>query len=125
PERMWRSDLPPSEASVPADSAAAGGGAGRRVIGQSRTKPSPTKPSETKPSETKQAKPRAKATRQLDNSKRKGGGGRASDDDDSGGAGPDELAALDDLGGAGTWEVFGRRLRLTNLDKELFPARRA
>jgi bifunctional non-homologous end joining protein LigD len=36
---------------------------------------------------------------------------------------PEELAALDDLGEAGTWEVFGRNLRLTNLDKELFPAR--
>jgi bifunctional non-homologous end joining protein LigD len=35
----------------------------------------------------------------------------------------DELAALDDLGEAGTWEVFGRRLRVTNLDKVLFPAR--
>jgi bifunctional non-homologous end joining protein LigD len=34
-----------------------------------------------------------------------------------------ELAALDQLGPEGTWEVFGRRLRLTNLDKELFPAR--
>jgi bifunctional non-homologous end joining protein LigD len=35
----------------------------------------------------------------------------------------DELAALDELGSAGTWEVFGRSLRLTNLDKEYFPAR--
>ena len=35
----------------------------------------------------------------------------------------EELAALDGLGGAGTWEVFGRQLRLTNLDKEYFPAR--
>ena len=34
----------------------------------------------------------------------------------------DELAALDDLGRNGTWEVFGRRLKVTNLDKELFPA---
>jgi bifunctional non-homologous end joining protein LigD len=40
-------------------------------------------------------------------------------------AGPaeDELAALADLGHAGTWRVFGRELRLTNLDKELFPGR--
>ena len=40
-------------------------------------------------------------------------------------AGPDEeeLAALDDLGAGGTWEVYGRRLKLTNLDKELFPGR--
>ena len=35
----------------------------------------------------------------------------------------DELAALDDLGAGGAWEVFGRRLRLTNLDKVLFPPR--
>jgi bifunctional non-homologous end joining protein LigD len=35
----------------------------------------------------------------------------------------DELSALDDLGAAGSWEVFGRRLRLSNLDKEIFPGR--
>jgi bifunctional non-homologous end joining protein LigD len=35
----------------------------------------------------------------------------------------DELAALDELRSAGTWEIFGRSLRVTNLDKVLFPAR--
>jgi bifunctional non-homologous end joining protein LigD len=35
----------------------------------------------------------------------------------------DELAALDELGQAGTWEVLGRSLRVTNLDKVLFPGR--
>jgi bifunctional non-homologous end joining protein LigD len=35
-----------------------------------------------------------------------------------------ELAALDDLGEQGTWEVFGRELKLTNLGKELFPGRK-
>jgi bifunctional non-homologous end joining protein LigD len=35
----------------------------------------------------------------------------------------DELAALDGIRANGTWDVFGRSLRLTNLDKELFPAR--
>jgi bifunctional non-homologous end joining protein LigD len=39
------------------------------------------------------------------------------------GPGNAELAALDALGHSGTWEVFGRQLRLTNLDKTLFPAR--
>ncbi len=34
----------------------------------------------------------------------------------------DELAELDALGTAGTWQVFGRELRVTNLDKVLFPA---
>lgn len=38
-------------------------------------------------------------------------------------AGADELAALDALPGAGTWSVFGRELRVSNLDKVLFPAR--
>jgi len=35
----------------------------------------------------------------------------------------DDLAALDDLGGSGTWHVFGRDLKVTNLDKVLFPGR--
>ncbi len=34
----------------------------------------------------------------------------------------DELAALDALGSAGTWSIFGRDLRVTNVDKVLFPA---
>jgi bifunctional non-homologous end joining protein LigD len=118
PDRMWRSDLPPSQASVPADSAAkTKAAAGRRVIGQSGAQPSEAK---TKP--RAKAKPRTRS----DNSKKS-----RDADDDPGGAGqvappsPDELAALDDLGDGGTWEVFGRRLKLTNLDKEIFPARRA
>jgi bifunctional non-homologous end joining protein LigD len=36
----------------------------------------------------------------------------------------DELAALDALGANGEWEVQGQVLRLTNLEKVLFPARR-
>ncbi len=35
----------------------------------------------------------------------------------------DELAALEDLGANGRWDVFGRQLKLTNLDKEMFPGR--
>jgi bifunctional non-homologous end joining protein LigD len=62
PDRIWRSDLPASEASV-----------------ELRPRPVP-------------------------------------------GASEDELAALEELGNGGTWHVFGRDLRLTNLDKELFPA---
>jgi bifunctional non-homologous end joining protein LigD len=34
----------------------------------------------------------------------------------------DELAVLEDLGASGRWTVFGRELRVTNLDKVLFPA---
>jgi bifunctional non-homologous end joining protein LigD len=35
----------------------------------------------------------------------------------------DELAALDSFGASARWRVFGRELRITNLDKVLFPAR--
>ena len=40
-------------------------------------------------------------------------------------AGPsdDELHELDGLKSEGTWQIFGRRLRVTNLDKVLFPPR--
>jgi bifunctional non-homologous end joining protein LigD len=35
----------------------------------------------------------------------------------------DDLRVLDKLKGGGTWSVFGRELRVTNLDKVLFPPR--
>ena len=38
------------------------------------------------------------------------------------GPGQDELDELDALGPAGVWHIFGRDLRVTNLDKVLFPA---
>jgi len=69
PERMWRSDLPPAEASVAIGAAAGPAGPG------------------------------------------------------AAGPGAAELDALGALGSGGTWEVLGRRLRVTNLDKVLFPAR--
>jgi bifunctional non-homologous end joining protein LigD len=37
-------------------------------------------------------------------------------------ASEDDMAALDALGSAGKWSVFGRELRVTNLDKVLFAA---
>ena len=37
----------------------------------------------------------------------------------------EELAELDALGSEGRWRVFGRELRVTNLDKQLFPGRPA
>jgi bifunctional non-homologous end joining protein LigD len=66
PERLWRSDLPASQASV--------------AVGRHRFK-------------------------------------------DVTGPSDDELEALGSLRSSGTWEVFGRQLRLTNLDKVLFPAK--
>jgi bifunctional non-homologous end joining protein LigD len=42
---------------------------------------------------------------------------------DFAGATDDEIAALDALGAKGHWEIQGRELALTNLDKVLFPKR--
>jgi bifunctional non-homologous end joining protein LigD len=39
------------------------------------------------------------------------------------GPSPVELKALDELKTSGRWNIFGRELRVTNLDKVLFPAR--
>jgi bifunctional non-homologous end joining protein LigD len=36
---------------------------------------------------------------------------------------PDELAELESFGASGRWHIFGRELRVTNLDKVLFPPR--
>ncbi|HXW81285.1 MAG TPA: DNA polymerase ligase N-terminal domain-containing protein [Acidimicrobiales bacterium] len=38
-------------------------------------------------------------------------------------AGADEIDALDHIGREGTWRIFGRELKVTNLDKVLFDAR--
>ena len=67
PDRMWRSDLPPDQASV-------------------SLRPEPHRP-------------------------------------DIAGPDDDELSALDALGSNGSWQVFGRQLKLTNLDKDIFPGR--
>lgn len=56
--------------------------------------------------------------------KLRGGGARAATPlERVAGPSDEELAALDALGPAGEWEVAGRTVRLTNLDKVLFPGR--
>jgi bifunctional non-homologous end joining protein LigD len=94
PERMWRGDLPPSEASV---AISGGGPAGDRSTG-------------TGAGVSARARPARRSVRD-------------SAAPDIPGPSPDELDALSALGAGGSWEVFGRRLRVTNLDKVMFPAR--
>jgi bifunctional non-homologous end joining protein LigD len=81
PDRMWRADLPPAEASV---------AIGDPVVG--RTDAVVDRPSLA--------------------------------DYVAAGPSPPELDALAAMGpGGGTWEVYGRKLKVTNLDKVMFPAR--
>ena len=80
PDRMWRSDLPAAQASVPV------------------APPAPRSPGSHTGRRT------AAAPVPIDRR-------------------TDELSKLDVLGPAGSLDIFGRRLRLTNLDKVLFPAR--
>ena len=83
PERMWRSDLPPSQASV------AIGRGGSTAATRPRKAPGPG-PSPLDLGSERYA---------------------------------DALSQLNSLGNNGALDVFGRRLKLTNLDKILFPAR--
>jgi bifunctional non-homologous end joining protein LigD len=99
PEALWRSDLPASEAEVPITAA-----------NDPRTKTKGNPRGKAK-SATKAARPKTRATRTR--------AGRPAWEPPT----DDELAALDELGTKGTWQVAGRELALTNLDKVLFPAR--
>ena len=109
PDRMWRSDLPPAKASVAVNPpGAAQGGRPRRTrrVTGSGSRKSGSQDDQDGPG---QGGTGAGQSRKQD---RKWDGPAAA-----------ELAALEALGARGTWEAFGRRLRLSNLDKELFPAR--
>ena len=108
PQRMWRSDLPAAQASVPIGSAA-GAPPGRAASAPDGGGTAAGKS--------------AQATGRVAERGRAQGGGHAAEPVNLEGPGAAALAALDALGAGGTWEVFGRKLRLTNLDKVLFPAR--
>jgi bifunctional non-homologous end joining protein LigD len=105
PRRMWRGDLPPAQASVPVgpgavDAAAIAPGAhggARPGPGRRAAAGSGAGPGpEPAPSAAQEVPPAPPA---------------------------EQLEALSALGSAGTWEVFGRQLKVTNLDKVLFPGR--
>ena len=128
PDRMWRSDLPPAKASVAVNPAgAAPGGRApstrRTIVGSGAQGKGGSGDDEDGSGQDESGAGRRKNGPGQD----KNGPGQ-----DKNGPGQDEnwdapsageLAALDALGPGGTWDVFGRRLRLTNLGKELFPAR--
>lgn len=118
PEAIWRSELPPGEAELrlpasgsrtttedarPAPSRTPARAAGRPASGRRRSAVSPAEPSRG----TEKAEPLGRQARaqpwQAPSAS--------------------ELEAFDALGDKGLWQLQGRRLELTNLDKVLFPAR--
>ncbi len=109
PQRMWRADLPPAEASVAIGGPVAGSTvAGSTVAGS--TVAGSTVAGGTVAGSTAPGGPDADRPSLADYV--------------AAGPSPAELDALAALGpGGGTWEVFGRRVKVTNLDKVLFPAR--
>jgi bifunctional non-homologous end joining protein LigD len=125
PEREWHAELPAAQASVPV-----GPGAGQRSSPQ-RSSPQRSSPQRGSPQRgatqggaTQRGAARGQASTRT--AARRGAAGSVP----SSAALPadmpratDELSHLDALGAAGTLDVYGRRLRLTNLDKVLFPAR--
>jgi bifunctional non-homologous end joining protein LigD len=105
PDAIWRSDLPASEAEQPVV---------REAAPPTRQSASTKQASPTKrPSSTKQASPTTRSA-----SARRGAPGRHRWKRIT----PAEQRALAALGKSGTWTFDGQELRLTNLDKILFPA---
>jgi bifunctional non-homologous end joining protein LigD len=110
PRRMWRADLPPDQASV-----------------QIGDEPEP-EPEADRPSEAVTAATAGRRSARADGTRGVRGvappGQHSLADYVAAGPDPAELDALAALGPAGgTWEVFGRKLKVTNLDKVMFPAR--
>ncbi len=102
PEAMWRSDLPAEEAEVRVKSEL-----GPAVEGRGRS-----------------GRPKSKGSKRAVGRQKKGTSGTTHPSDRSWEpASAAELEALDDLGDNGEWEVQGRALKLTNLNKVLFPGR--
>ena len=133
PQRMWRSDLPAAQASVPIGSATGGppgattvqeGGRakGRAAVqegGRAKARPAASEGGGAK----RRAAERGGAKGTAAERGRATGGDPTAELVALDGPGAAALDALEALGSGGTWEAFGRKLRLTNLDKVLFPER--
>jgi bifunctional non-homologous end joining protein LigD len=105
PRRMWRGDLPPAQASVP--------------VG-----PGPVRAAAVAPAAHSEARPRSGRRAAADSGSGSGAGpAPAAAGEVPAGPPAEQLDALLALGPAGTWEVFGRQLKVTNLDKAMFPGR--
>ena len=117
PEAMWNSSLPPEEAETPVAPADGAGKSpkGRKATG-TRTARSGGKARATKPSASTKARAAKAAGTRASASKAPAG-------DTFPAPTEEELAALDSLENEGSWEFQGRSLKLTNLNKVLFPAR--
>ncbi|HTZ08985.1 MAG TPA: DNA polymerase ligase N-terminal domain-containing protein [Acidimicrobiales bacterium] len=116
PDALWHGGRPPAEAE---ERLPHGGGdppppRGGRAAGTT----APPRPRPAAPRTGTRARPDPPAA-----SDGAASDGAASDGAQGRGADEDELAALDALGAGGTWDLAGRTLKLTNLDKALFPGR--
>jgi bifunctional non-homologous end joining protein LigD len=138
PDRMWRGDLPAAEASVPAGPPGEPGSrpSGRKAApaqGQEqagrKAAPAPAEATTTAHASRSpgRRKPEAASARESPAAGLPAAGlpaaGLPAAGHGAAGHSADELSKLDTLGPAGSLDLFGRRLRLTNLDKVLFPAR--
>jgi bifunctional non-homologous end joining protein LigD len=95
PDALWRSDAPAAEAELKLPR-------GSRKAGKSASSKKSASPKKNATPKRRRARPRPEWSAPT----------------------ADELAALDALDRKGTWELQGRSLALTNLDKVLFPARK-
>jgi bifunctional non-homologous end joining protein LigD len=126
PDRMWRSDLPPAEASVALRPEAAQT-ALRPEAAQTALRPEAAQTALRPEAAQTTLRPEAAQTalrpEAAQTALRPEAVQPAVTVPEVEGPSEDELSALDGLGGNGSWQVFGQQLRLTNLDKDIFPGR--
>jgi bifunctional non-homologous end joining protein LigD len=119
PHWEWHSELPAAEASVPVGGAARGS-RGKEPAGRAKQPAGREQPAGRgkQPASREQPAGRGKqpASREQPESR-----GKEPTREGLGGPSAAELDALGALGAGGSWEVFGRKLRVTNLEKVLFP----
>lgn len=109
PEAVWRPDLPPAEAEV--------------AVGTQRKTEQEVEGGDQRRGEQKRgAQRRAGAKRAQRRRPSEGWTAGKQRAEDWPAPTDAELVALDEIGDHGRWEVGGREVRLTNLDKVLFPA---
>jgi bifunctional non-homologous end joining protein LigD len=122
PEAMWHGDLPPDRAEERVDGKSGSGGSHRSSTPRRSSTgeaPSPKRATGSSKSRGAPATEKKKVEKKTGRTGKRNSAGR---DPSSLAPSDSELAALDDLGDKGTWELQGRDLELTNLNKILFPA---
>ena len=132
PDRMWRSGMPADQASVDLKPGGASGAEGKADRGDDATRGEAANAKAARPAKpraalaSKEVASKGKTAVASKGAKAVASKGKAAvrpEREVPSGPSTEELGQLDALGPGGTWDIWGRELQVTNLDKVLFPPR--